>query len=71
MERKWAANGEAITKARKRAGISQENLAEQLGISRRHMIRLENGEHLPSRETRDRIVEALSADDVEIRSVDD
>jgi transcriptional regulator with XRE-family HTH domain len=42
--------------------ISQENLAEAVGISRRHMIRIENGEHRPTPELRDRIAAALEID---------
>ncbi len=41
--------------------LSQEWLAEQVGISRRHMIRIENGEHRPEPELRDKIAEALGA----------
>lgn len=51
----------AYRSARRRARISQENLAEAVGISRRHMIRIENGEHRPSPELRDRIAAALDA----------
>ncbi|HXJ62765.1 MAG TPA: helix-turn-helix transcriptional regulator [Actinomycetota bacterium] len=70
-ERKWADNGKAMARARRRAGVSQENLAAQVGITRRHMIRLENGEHLPSGELRDRIAGAVGVDVDEIQSADD
>jgi transcriptional regulator with XRE-family HTH domain len=42
--------------------ISQETLAEAVGITRRHMIRIENGEHRPNPELRDRIAAALDVD---------
>lgn len=42
--------------------ISQERLALAVGITRRHMIRIENGEHRPMPELRDRIAEVLGAD---------
>lgn len=70
-ERRWAENGKEIGRLRRRKGISQEKFAYQVGVTRRHMIRLENGEHLPSGELRDRICEALTVDRSEIRSADD
>lgn len=53
-------SGRAIKTARKNARppITQESLADTVGITRRHMIRLENGEHRPSVEIRNRIAEA-------------
>lgn len=55
---------EAYRRARDRVRprISQERLAEAVGISRRHMIRIENGDHRPSPELRDRIAVALKID---------
>jgi len=44
--------------ARKRKGISQERLAEQIGTSRRHMIRIEKGQHRPGPVLVNRIAEA-------------
>lgn len=38
--------GLKIRKARKRAGLSHDTLATAAGTSRRHLIRLEKGEHL-------------------------
>lgn len=62
-EPKYPEVREAYRRARKarRPRISQENLAAAVGISRRHMIRIENGEHRPSPELRDRIAFALDA----------
>lgn len=53
--------GQRIRRARKRAGISQERLAGLVGITRRHLIRIENGEHLPSRELRNRLAESTAS----------
>lgn len=57
-------NGEKIRRARllvpsprdNQRPISQEDFAPLVGTVRRNLIRLENGEHLPSGELRDRIV---------------
>lgn len=59
---------EAYRRARKRAQprISQERLAEAVGITRRHMIRIENGEHRPLPELRDRIAEVVGADPADL-----
>jgi transcriptional regulator with XRE-family HTH domain len=70
-ERKWVANGQEIARARRHKGISQELFAQQIGITRRHMIRLENGENLPSGGLRDRMADVLDVDRDEIRSADD
>jgi len=67
----FADNGAAIRRARKRVGKSQERLAAEIGTTRRHMIRLENGEHLPSGGLRDRIVEATGDASGAIQSSDD
>lgn len=47
-----------IVWARRRKGISQERLAGMIGTSRRHMIRLEGGQHRPGPQLRARIAEA-------------
>lgn len=39
--------GEKIRLLRKRAGISQKDFAEQLGITRRALVYYENGERFP------------------------
>lgn len=69
--RRWQENGGNIARLRRRSGISQEKLAAQVDTTRRHMIRLENGEHLPSGGLRDRIADAIGADRSEIQSADD
>lgn len=49
-------------RAEARPRISQERLAEAVGITRRHMIRIENGDHRPLPGLRDRIAEELGID---------
>lgn len=56
---KYPESGAAIKRARNERKISQERLAELVGTSRRHMIRLENGENRPNADLRDRIADAL------------
>ena len=68
---RWSENGKAIRKARRYAGFSQERLAVAISTTRRHMIRLENGEHLPSGSLRDRIIEATGAERATIQASDD
>jgi len=64
-------NGARIKRARKRTGLSQELFAVEVGTTRRHMIRLENGEHLPSSALRDRIAERTGQSRDEFQSSDD
>lgn len=58
MQTKYPESGAALKRARK-GKISQERLAERVGTTRRHMIRLENGENRPSVRLRDRIADEL------------
>lgn len=67
----FTSNGAVIRRLRKHAGISQERLAVQVGTTRRHMIRLENGEHLPSSTLRDRIAELVGDSRSEIKAADE
>lgn len=61
---KYPESRNAYRKARSKANprISQENLALAVGITRRHMIRIENGEHRPYPELRNRIAQVLGCD---------
>ena len=68
---KHAENGMRIFRARRRKGLSQVALGHAAGISHRQIVRLENGEHLPSGEHADRLAEALGIDRKEIGSSDD
>jgi transcriptional regulator with XRE-family HTH domain len=47
-----------IREARNDAGLSQKALAVEVGTSRRHIIRLERGDHRPSRSMLTRIAKA-------------
>jgi transcriptional regulator with XRE-family HTH domain len=67
----FTGNGAIIRRLRKRTGISQERLAAQVGTTRRHMIRLENGEHLPSTVLRNRIAEVVGDSRSEIKAADE
>ena len=70
-----AENGQKIARARqllpgRRGPLSQSDFAALVGLSERHLIRIENGERLPSAETRDRIVTATGTTE-EIAAFDD
>lgn len=58
MQTRYPESGAALKRARK-GKISQERLAERVGTTRRHLIRLENGENRPSVALRDRIADEL------------
>lgn len=63
MARRWPDFGRAYREARLRNGAySQERLAEAVGVTRRHLIRIENGEHRPRPHLRDRIAAVLGID---------
>ena len=47
-----------IRRARREAGFSLDHLAVQVGSSRQHLIRLEQGQHRPRMEMLSRIAEA-------------
>ena len=61
--RRFSANGQRIRQARHLTGLSQENFAPRIGTTRRHLIKLENGEHRPRRQLRDRIVEITGTEE--------
>lgn len=56
--------GAAIRTAREGAGLSQERFAEQLGTSRRHVMRWESGRCIPGPRFRARIRELTGAGDL-------
>jgi transcriptional regulator with XRE-family HTH domain len=60
-----------IVWARKQKDISQERLAELIGTSRRHMIRIEKGLHHPGPAFRARIAEATEQPEEFFESDDD
>lgn len=52
--------GARIKVLRKQAGLTQERLAEQVGLDSRHLSRLEVGQHFPSLDSLERIAVALN-----------
>lgn len=52
--------GERIKVLRKNAGLTQEQLAEQVGLDARHLSRLEVGRHFPSLDSLERIAQVLN-----------
>ncbi len=52
--------GARIKELRKQAGLTQERLAETVGMDSRHLSRLETGKHFPSLDSLERIAEALN-----------
>ena len=59
MEFDYSEIGTNIRKARKKRGITQEELANVADISTQHLCRIENGVRTPSLETVHRITYAL------------
>lgn len=57
----FAAIGARIRAARNRAGLSQEAFAGRINTSRRHVMRLERGQHKPSEGMVARIAEVTGA----------
>lgn len=53
-----ATTGAKIRQARREAGLSLDHLAERIGSSRRHLIRLEKGDNTPRPATLAAIAEA-------------
>ena len=49
---------------RKYAGLTQAELAEQIGISDKHVCRIENGAYMPSLETFLKIAQVLNTKNV-------
>ena len=52
--------GARIKVLRKQAGLTQEKLAEKVGLDSRHLSRLEVGQHFPSLDSLERIADALN-----------
>ncbi|MGA7178144.1 MAG: helix-turn-helix transcriptional regulator [Thiobacillaceae bacterium] len=57
--------GARIKELRKQAGLTQEQLAELVGLDARHLSRLEVGRHFPSLDSLERIAQALNMPMVE------
>ena len=57
--------GERIKALRRQAGLTQEELAEQVGLDARHLSRLEVGRNFPSLDSLERIATVLNVPLVE------
>ena len=57
--------GARIKELRRQAGLTQEALAERVGLDSRHLSRLEVGRHFPSLQTLELIANALNVQLVE------
>ena len=57
--------GARIKELRRQAGLTQEQLAEQVGLDSRHLSRLEVGRHFPSLQSLERIAAVLEVPLVE------
>lgn len=54
--------GRSLLAHRERAGLSQRQLAERIGMSHSYISRLEGDQHSPSVDTLCRLAEALGVD---------
>ena len=54
--------GARIKELRKRAGLSQDQLSEKVGVESKYLSRIETGKRYPSLETLEGIAEALNAE---------
>ena len=66
--------GQRIRRLRLTTGLSQERFAPKVGVTRRHLIRLENGEHRPGRDLAariERVVEDITGNPVKERILSD
>lgn len=60
--------GNKIREVRKSIGLTQEQLAEKAGIDNKHLSKIENGLHLPTYKTLEKIYEAfeININDIKI-----
>lgn len=54
--------GKKLKEARMKAGISQETLAEKIGVSRNTISRIETGVNMPNAENLEKLHETLTLD---------
>ena len=54
--------GEKIRQIRKSKGLTQEQLAERIGIDNKHLSRIENGKHMPTYKILKNLAEVLEFD---------
>lgn len=71
QDRPHAAMGRKIREARQAAGLSQEKLADTAGTSRRHVMRLERGDHRPTQAMVKRLASATGKDESFFADSDD
>jgi len=62
MSKRGVLLGARIKELRKRAGLSQDQLAEKVGIESKYLSRLEVGKRLPSFETLENIADSLQVE---------
>jgi len=62
--------GARIKELRKRAGLSQDQLAEKVGIESKYLSRIEVGKRYPALETLDNIADALQVGTKELFDFD-
>lgn len=67
QEKPYAELGQRIKAARNSTGMSQEEFAPLVGVTRRHLIRLENGRHQVSVPLAKRIAAATGCTVAELR----
>lgn len=60
--------GEKIRQIRKSKGLTQEQLAEQIGIDNKHLSRIEKGRHMPTYNIIKKLAQVL---DFDIYKIDD
>lgn len=61
--------GEKIKAFRKARGLTQEQLAEKIGIDNKHLSRIEKGRHLPTYNITKKLAEVLNFDIYEINKI--
>ena len=64
-------NGRRIFDSRRDRKLTQMQVCALAGVSHRQYVRLENGEHLPSGDLRDRLAEVFGVPRESIKSADD
>ena len=60
--------GEKIRQLRKSKGLTQEQLAEKIGIDNKHLSRIEKGRHMPTYKILKNLATALDFDIYEIEN---
>lgn len=68
---RFAEIGSRIREARGKVGLSQEAFAARINTSRRHVMRLERGQHMPSEPMLERIADVTGSTVEELVGDDD